>query len=327
MYAAKKYYCYAQQCHRSIWGVLRCGVIMIYDIIVIGGGPAGLTAAIYARRAKKTVLVCEKEGFGGQVTHSPKIENYPGFPEISGAALADAMLEQATALGADIEVDTVTGIKDGKIKTVVTEYGEFQCRAVIIAVGVKHRTLGVYGEEEFEGNGVSYCAVCDGAFYTGKRVAVVGGGNSGLQEAVMLSQLCKSVVILQDLPMLTGEASLVSIVSNKENVSVITGAKVLGFEGKDEFTGVKIECGGVQSTVECDGAFVAIGLKPDNGFAADVAGLDRSGYFDSDEGCATFSDGIFVAGDCRAKRIRQITTATADGATAALAACRYIERI
>ncbi|MBQ3870054.1 MAG: FAD-dependent oxidoreductase [Clostridia bacterium] len=298
----------------------------MYDIIIVGGGPAGLTAAIYAGRANKSVLIIEKDGFGGQMTHSPKIENYPGFKEISGNELADLMLEQALALGADIEIDEVTSISGGKIKKVKTELSEYEGRAVIIAAGVKHRTLGAPGEEEHIGNGISFCAVCDGAFYAGKDVAVIGGGNSAMQEAIMLSELCGSITMIQDMPYLTGEAALASIIESKPNIKVLTGSKVISFEGGDEgLTGVKILQNGTEKTVPCGGCFIAIGLIPSNEAAADVAELDKYGYIVSDEKCLTKSEGIFAAGDCRTKSVRQITTAASDGATAALAACRYIE--
>ncbi len=297
----------------------------MYDIIIVGGGPAGLTAAIYAGRASKSVLIIEKDGFGGQMTHSPKIENYPGFKEISGNELADLMLEQALALGADIEIDEVTEIIDGEIKKVKTTFSEFEGRTVIYAAGVKHRTLGVPGEEEHIGNGISFCAVCDGAFYAGKDVTVIGGGNSAMQEAIMLSELCSSVTMIQDMPYLTGEAALASVIESKRNIKVMTGAKVLSFAGEDGISSVKILHGGEEKDIACEGCFIAIGLIPSNGAVKNLTALDKYGYIVSDEKCLTDSTGIFTAGDCRTKSIRQITTAAADGATAALAACRYIE--
>ena len=298
----------------------------MYDMIIVGGGPAGLTAAIYAGRASKSALIIEKAGFGGQMTHSPKIENYPGYKEISGNELADLMLEQALALGADIEIDEVTEVVDlGDVKKVKTTFSEFEGRTVIYAAGVKHRTLGVPGEEERIGNGISFCAVCDGAFYAGKDIAVIGGGNSAMQEAIMLSEQCRSVTMIQDMPYLTGEAALAKIIEEKENIKVITDAKVLSFEGEEGVSAVHISHNGAEQTVPCGGCFIAIGLIPSNQAAAGVAELDKYGYIISDEKCLTKSRGIFVAGDCRTKSIRQITTAAADGATAALAACRYIE--
>lgn len=297
----------------------------MYDIIVIGGGPAGLTAAIYARRAGKSVLIFEKDGFGGQMTHSPKIENYPGYNEISGLELSDKMFEQALALGAEIEIDEVVSVSGNDIKTVKTVSNEFEAKAVIIAAGVKHRTLGVPGEEEFIGNGISFCAVCDGAFYADKKVCVIGGGNSAMQEAIMLSERCKSVVMLQDMPYLTGEKTLSDIIASKENISVVYNCRVLSFAGSDSFKGVAVSVDGEERFEECEGCFIAIGLVPGNSFAKEAVNLNDYGYIISDESCLTKTEGIYAAGDCRTKKIRQITTATADGASAALAACRYID--
>ncbi len=297
----------------------------MYDIIVIGGGPAGLTAAIYARRAGKSVLIFEKDGFGGQMTHSPKIENYPGYNEISGLELSDKMFEQALALGAEIEIDEVLSVTPGEIKKVKTAGAEYEAKAVIIAAGVKHRTLGVPGEEELIGNGISFCAVCDGAFYAGKHVTVIGGGNSAMQEAIMLSERCSKVTILQDMPYLTGEKALADIIAEKENVSVIYNCKVISFAGDGEFKGVAVLCDNEERFIDCDGCFIAIGLIPNNNAVAGCVELDRYGYINSDESCVTREAGIYAAGDCRTKKTRQITTATADGASAALAACRYID--
>lgn len=297
----------------------------MYDIIVIGGGPAGLTAAIYARRAGKSVLVFEKDGFGGQMTHSPKIENYPGYNEISGLELSDKMFEQALALGAEIEIDEVLSVTPGDVKKVKTAGAEYEAKAVIIAAGVKHRTLGVPGEEEFIGNGISFCAVCDGAFYADKHVAVIGGGNSAMQEAIMLSERCSHVTILQDMPYLTGEKTLADIIAGKSNVSVKYNCKIISFSGDTEFKGVAVLCDNMEEFIDCDGCFIAIGLIPNNDAVKDTIELDKYGYIVSDEACTTKESGIYAAGDCRTKKIRQITTATADGASAALAACRYID--
>ena len=302
----------------------------VYDIVVIGSGPAGLTAAIYALRAGKSVMVLEKSAFGGQVTYSPKIENYPGAGTVSGNELADKMLDQALSLGADVNLDAVTGIslcEDG-LKKVISEDGEYLCRAVIIAVGVKHRLLGVPGEEEMLGEGISFCAVCDGAFYKDKKVAVIGGGNSALQEAVLLSETSSHVTVVQNLDFFTGEAKLVETLRGKDNVDFIMGTVVKEvLSEKGELSGIRLVRaeGGEESVLECDGVFVAIGLVPSNGIFAELCELNEWGYFESDEGCTTKTPGVFVAGDCRSKKIRQITTATADGAVAALAACRYLE--
>lgn len=300
----------------------------MYDIIVIGAGPAGLTAAIYARRAEKSVLVIEKSSFGGQMTHSPKIENYPAFTQISGLELSDKMVEQALELGADIEMDKVIAVRDVEgYKHVVCEGGEYDARALIIAVGVKHRQLGLPRENELCGNGVSYCAVCDGAFYKGKTVGVVGGGNSALQEAILLSETAKKVYVIQNLDILTGEVKLQNKLAELSNVEIITGATVERLIGEEELTAVSIKTAEGSKELSLDGLFVAIGLLPKNEIFAELAALNDGGYFDTDESCKTATEGVFVAGDCRQKAIRQITTATADGATAALAACRYLENL
>ena len=211
----------------------------MYDIIVVGAGPAGLTAALYALRASKSVLVIEQSTFGGQVTFSPKIENYPGIPEMSGNEFADKLLDQVLSMGAEVEMEKVTGIVDeGSRKLVFADNKMFEASAVIIAVGVHHRQLGLPKENEFVGNGVSYCAVCDGAFFKDKTVGVVGGGNSALQESVLLSDLCEKVYVFQNLPYLTGEKKLVDILSNKDNVEFVLEATVAELKGDSELTGV-----------------------------------------------------------------------------------------
>ncbi len=301
----------------------------MHDIIIVGAGPAGLTAAIYARRANKTALVIEKSTFGGQTTYSPQIENYPGFISMSGGEFADKLVEQVISLGADIEMETVLSVRDnGDTKTVVTDKNEYEAKAVIIAVGVKHRQTGLENENSLVGRGISYCATCDGAFYRNKTVAVLGGGNSALQEAVLLSGLCSKVYVIQNLDYLTGEARLIQKVEGAENVEVITGTVITRLIGDDGLKGLVLKktSDGSETELEIDGLFVAIGLEPDNARFSDVAKLDDYGYFASDETCLTETRGIFAAGDCRSKTVRQITTAVADGAAAALAACRYIDR-
>ena len=301
----------------------------LYDTVIVGAGPAGLTAALYARRANKTVLVLEKNGFGGQMTYSPKIENFPGFESISGNELADSFVGQVLAQGADIELEEVMSVTKTENNTflVKTDSSEYESRTVIIATGAKHRLLHVPHEEEFIGNGISFCAVCDGAFYADKDVAVIGGGNSALQEATLLAEQCKSVTMIQNLDFFTGEEKLSQALMQKKNVKAIFGTVVAEFIGGDELTGIKTKrvSDGFEQTLDFDGVFVAIGLAPDNKNFENVAALDRAGYIVSGEDCLTGTNGVFVAGDCRTKKIRQITTASGDGAVAALSAISYID--
>lgn len=301
----------------------------MYDLIVIGGGPAGLTAALYARRANKTVLVIEKGSFGGQITYSPKVENIPGFTEITGNEFGEKMVEQVLAQEADVECAEVLEIKDGVYKTVVTDSGDFTAKAIVIATGAKHRLLGLPGEEKYIGEGISFCAVCDGAFYEGKEVAVIGGGNSALQEAILLADLAKKVTVVQNLDFLTGEKKLQDKLATKSNVEVILGTVVDSFIGGDSLEGIRIrkEADGTVRDLMVDGVFVAIGLVPQNEVFAGLVPLDGRGYIISGEDCLTGTAGVFAAGDCRTKAIRQVTTAVADGAVAALAACAYADNI
>ena len=301
----------------------------MHDIIIVGGGPAGLTAAVYGLRAGKTVLVIEKAGFGGQIAFSPKVENIPGTKTISGSEFADKLTEQAMALGADVELENVTEIIPGEIFTVRTEEGgEYLGKSVILALGVKHRTLGLPGEEDLIGNGISFCAVCDGAFYTGQDVVMGGGGNSAMQEALLLSEVCRKVTIVQNLPFFTGEKKLADALATKENVEVHFSTLVDGYVTENgALTGIRVKQEAGESwVIPADGVFLAVGLQPENEAFASLAELDDRGYFDTDEYCITKTPGLFVAGDCRRKQIRQVTTAAGDGAVAAMAACRYLEQ-
>ena len=303
----------------------------MYDIVIIGAGPAGLTAAVYARRANKTVLILDKAGFGGQITFSPKVENYPGFESVSGSELADKMTEQVLSQGAEVEIENALEIKDnGATKVVVTEDGnEYECKSVIIAAGAQHRHLGIDNEERFIGDGISFCAVCDGAFYANKTVALIGGGNSALQEAILLSETSKKVYVIQNLDFLTGEQRLQEILAKRGNVEIILGTVVKAINDTPTFSGITLlkTADGTETELNLDGMFVAIGLVPENEPFKNVADLDQNGYIDADEKCLTKTAGVFVAGDCRQKTVRQVTTATADGAVAAINACRYIDSL
>ena len=302
----------------------------MHDLIIVGGGPAGLTAAIYGLRAGKTVLVIEKNGFGGQIAYSPKVENIPGTISISGAEFADKLTEQAMAQGADVELENVVRIENGDVKRVHTEEGNcFEAKAVVLAVGVKHRMLGLAGEEELVGSGISFCAVCDGAFYAGQNVAMIGGGNSALQEALLLSEVCNKVTIVQNLAFFTGEKKLADALAAKENVAVLFSTVVAEYLSENgQLTGLRLRSeDGQEQVLNVDGAFLAVGLVPENEAFAPLAELNDWGYFASGEDCTTKTEGIYVAGDCRSKSIRQVTTAAGDGAVAAMAACRYLDRL
>lgn len=306
--------------------------LTMYDIIIIGGGPAGLTAALYARRANKTVLILEKETFGGQITFSPKVENIPGFSAVSGNEFAEKLVDQVLAQGADVESAEATAVEAGKEPDggfIVTADGQaYSARAVIVATGARHRLLGLDREEDLIGNGISFCAVCDGAFYADRPVAVVGGGNSALQEALLLADTAARVTVVQNLDFLTGEQKLQEQLSQRENVEIITGHVVDALFGEDALAGIRIRrvSDGATTDLSVDGLFVAVGLVPQNTAFANILTLDPWGYAEADESCTTTVPGVFVAGDCRRKRIRQVTTAAADGAVAALAACDYLDQ-
>lgn len=302
----------------------------MFDIIIIGAGPAGLTAAIYGCRADKKVLVLEKETFGGQITSSPCVENYPGIARMSGNEFGEKLIEQAMNLGAQIELAEAEEIlPSGQFLTVRTDSGDYEGKCVILATGVKHRSLGLLREEDFVGNGISYCAVCDGAFYAGKHVAVVGGGNSALQEALWLADVCEKVTVVQNLACLTGEKYLIQRLEKKKNVALILSATVEELLGEKSLTGVRIWHADSETAEELpvDGLFICIGQVPENGAFADVVGVDARGYIAAGEDCLTGHPGIFAAGDCRTKAVRQITTATGDGAVAAVAACHYLDSL
>jgi thioredoxin reductase (NADPH) len=303
---------------------------MLYDIIIVGGGPAGLTAAIYARRSGKSVLLLEKEGFGGQIAFSPRVDNYPGVPYVSGAELAEQMLSQVLALDTDTDIGTVCAIRDENgVKTVLTEEGDsFTGRCVIIAAGARHRQLGLPGETELVGRGVSYCAVCDGGFYTGGTVAVAGGGDSALQEALMLSEICRTVYLIHRRREFRGDVEKQRRLAARENVRFLTPMNVTALHEKDgDLTSLTLTDAetGEERELAVDALFVSVGQVPALEAFADALPLTGDGYAALGEDCTSPVPGIFAAGDCRSKEVRQLTTAVADGACAALAACRFLE--
>lgn len=318
----------------------------VYDIVIIGAGTAGLSAAIYGVRAGKRVLVLEEKAYGGQIINTPEVENYPGIAKISGFEFATNLYNQAKGLGATVKFEraveiksqeaATTGIKavddgtltelttvTGKVNVVITESGEYICKSVIIATGAKNRPLGVDRENELIGLGISYCATCDGMFFRGKDVAVVGGGNTALEDAHFLSNYCNKVYVIHRRDQFRGESRLVDRIKSKSNVELVLSSKVVKLLGTDSIEGIVVEntIDGKSSQIACQGVFVAIGQMPDNERFKNVVSLDQYGYIVAGEDCKTSCEGIYAAGDCRTKTVRQLTTAAADGAVAAIAAC------
>ena len=299
----------------------------MYDIGIIGGGTAGMTAAVYGQRAGKKTLIIEGGAFGGQITSSPNVENYPGIASVSGSEFSMNLLDQATKLGADTVTEQVTGIRDeGSQKVIVTGSNEYPCKSVILATGVTHRHLGAPGEGRLAGAGVSYCATCDGMFFRGRDVAVIGGGSTALQDAEFLSNYCKKVYLIHRRDEFRGEDNIVKRLREKENVEFILSATVKEIAGEDAVEKLILnhKKTGEESELPVAGVFVAVGQIPKNEVFADVVKLDAGGFILASEDCLTSHPGIFAAGDCRTKEVRQLTTAAADGAVAALAACKYI---
>lgn len=299
----------------------------MYDIVIIGGGIAGMTAAIYSARGGMKALLIESCGYGGQITVAPKVENYPGFSAISGNELASTVVDQVLRLGVETEFCTVTGIENhAEKKVVLTDSGNFECRAVIVASGSQHRKLGIDGESELVGNGVSYCAVCDGVFFKGERVAVVGGGNAAFQYAEFLADICREVALIHRRTAFRADEQLVARVKKLPNVHFMTPCVINDLVRSSELSAVTVKdvTSGAMETFEAKGLFVAVGQIPATEFSSGMVDRDVDGYIVAGEDCKTSADGIFVAGDCRKKQFRQLATAAADGAVAALAACEYV---
>ena len=300
----------------------------IYDIGIIGGGTAGMTAAIYGQRAGKQTVIIEGSTFGGQIISSPNVENYPGIASVSGSEFSMNLLDQATKLGAETVMEQVTGIVDEEngIKVIRTTGSNYRCRSVILATGVTHRHLGVPNEERLTGAGVSYCATCDGMFFRGRDVAVVGGGSTALQDAEFLSNYCRKVYLIHRRDEFRGEENIVKRLKEKENVEFILSTTVRDIIGDQAVERLILnnKKTGKEYKLEVSGLFIAVGHVPQNEIFADVVRLDESGFILASEDCITSHPGIFAAGDCRTKEVRQLTTAAADGAVAALAACKYI---
>lgn len=293
------------------------------DTIIIGAGTAGMTAGIYLARRGKKALILENNSYGGQIINSPHIANYPGIKDVSGYNFATDLYEQATALGAEIRFGEVTGIKpDGSTKTVITDDGELECKSIIIASGASNRKLGLDKEDELIGRGVSYCATCDGAFFRGKSVAVVGGGNTALDDAVFLSEICETVYLIHRRDEFRGDSATVEKLKSKNNVQLVLNSvpTELMADSDGLLSGIKImnKLSGEADTLSISGLFVAIGQVPNTAFLKGCGiKLDDYGYITAGEDCRTNIDGVFAAGDCRTKDLRQLTTAAADGSVAA----------
>lgn len=300
------------------------------DIIIVGAGPAGLSAAIYAARAGKKALVFESYTYGGQIVNTPEIENYPGIKNISGFDYATGLYEQATGLGAEVKFEKVLSVdkkEDGKGFIVKTGKNSYEAKAVILATGAKNRHLGIDKEEALTGRGISYCATCDGAFYRGKDVAVNGGGNTAIEDAMFLSNYCSKVYVIHRREGFRAENETLESLRKKENVEFVLNASITSILGEDRLSGIEVtdKNSGEKKEIKIDGLFIAIGQEPDNKDFEELVDLDKGGYIIAGENCRTKTEGIYTAGDCRTKDVRQLVTAASDGAIAALAACSFID--
>ena len=297
----------------------------MYDIIIVGAGPAGLTAALYARRAGHSVLVLEGGVPGGQAVTTPHVENWPGTLSISGPDFAMGLYQQCMDLGAEIQFAAVTGFQDqGDVKVVLAGEERFQGRALILANGVQRRKLGVPGEERLGGRGVSYCATCDGSFFKGKDVAVVGGGNTAVEDAVYLASICPTVWLIHRRDRLTAQKYLVDGLRDKPNVKLLMEHKVLEIQGEQQVETVRLMGPEHQRILHVSAVFAAVGLIPDNARFSPPLALNEYGYLQAGEDCVTNIPGVFAAGDTRSKELRQLVTAAADGAMAASKAGQYL---
>ena len=297
----------------------------MYDIIIIGAGPAGLTSAIYARRSSKKVLVLEAKTYGGQIVNTTDIENYPAAPHISGFDFATNIYNQAKELGAEIKFEKAIDIKDGEEKEVITNKESYKTKTIILATGSENRKLGLDNEDKLVGKGVSYCATCDGAFYKNKIVAVAGGGNAALEEALYLTNIASKVYLIHRRDSFRGEEGEVNKLKKKKNIEFIYNSRITKLNAKDKLESIEVtDKDDNISTLNVDGLFVAVGRVPENQNFAKIINLDSNGYVIAKEDCHTNRQGIFVAGDNRVKDLRQLVTATSDGAVAATEAIKYI---
>lgn len=297
----------------------------MYDIIIIGAGPAGLTAGIYAKRASKKVLILEALSYGGQIINTPLIENYPGESNISGFDFATNLYNQARNLGVEVKFEKVEEINDNKdLKEVITNKERYESKAVIIATGCTNRKIGLTNENELIGKGVSYCATCDGNFYRGKIVAVVGGGNTALEDAIFLSSIASKVYLIHRRDEFRAEQKIIDLLKEKDNVEFILNSNISKLNANEILESIDIKTNDETRNIKVDGLFIAVGRVPQNEIFSNLINTDQSGYIIADEKCHTNVAGIFVAGDNRTKELRQLVTATSDGAISATEAVKYI---
>ena len=294
---------------------------MMYDVIIIGAGPAGITAGIYCQRANLKTIIFEKETIGGQISSSPLVENFPGFHSISGANIANNLYEQAEGLGIPIEIEEVLNIIPGKPNKVVTDCGEYETKTVIIATGSKYRLLGLPNETDLIGKGIHFCTSCDGAFFKGKDIAIIGGGNTAVTNAIYMANLSTKVYLINIGDRLTCEKTLEDKVKKLDNVEIILNTGVKEILGSEELEGIILTN---DQKLNISGMFISIGMSAQTDMVKDTIELNDQKYIISDD-CSTNKEGIFVAGDCRTKDVRQLTTAVADGTIAAISAMKYIE--
>lgn len=295
----------------------------MYDIVIVGAGPAGLTAAIYARRAQKKVLVLEALSYGGQIINTQNIENYPGYEHISGFDFATNLYNQAKNLGAEIKFEKVIDIKENEV---ITTKNNYETKTIILATGLENRKLGIENEKKLIGKGVSYCATCDGAFYKGKDVAVVGGGNVAIEDAIYLSDMCKTVYLIHRNETFKAEQMLIDKLKQKQNVKIILNSNVTKLNYDEKLNSIIITNKENNQELKVEGIFIAVGKIPENGNFEKLIETDKFGYIITKENCHTNIEGIFAAGDNRVKQLRQLVTATSDGAIAATEAIKYINK-
>ena len=296
----------------------------MYDIIIVGAGPAGLTAALYAGRANKKILVLDAKNYGGQIINANIVSNYPGIPDISGFDYATNLYNQVLNLGVEIKIETVLSVTEDKVVT--TNKDSYKAKAIILATGAENRKLKILNEEELVGKGVSYCATCDGNFYKNKEVAVVGGGNTALEDAIYLSNIASKVYVIHRRDKFRGEAKLISELSKKKNVELVLNSNVVKLNGKDTLESITVKDDNEnEKDINVKGLFIAVGQEPKNTIFKNIVDLDDKGYIITKDEVYTKVKGIYVAGDAREKILRQLTTAVSDGSLAATLAIKEME--